>query len=260
MPTLRLLSWNVNGVRAIHKAGFLDWLADASPDIIGLQETRAAEAQLPPELAQPTPYHGYWHECARKKGYSGTALLTRHAPLAVSYGIGREEFDDEGRTLVATYPWFTLINCYFPNGGRDHERVPYKLAFYEAFLAFTEGLRAQGREVIICGDINTAHREIDLARPKQNRNTTGFLPAERAWLDRLVAAGYVDTFRHLNGDLPGQYTWWLQWAQARENNIGWRIDYFFATPGLIGTLRRAFILSEVRGSDHCPVGLELDVA
>jgi exodeoxyribonuclease III len=260
MTILRLISWNINGARAIHKAGFLDWLADATPDIMCLQETRATEAQLPPDLAQPASYRGYWHACERKKGYSGTGLLTRIEPAGVSYGIGRPEFDDEGRTMVATYPWFTLINCYFPNGGRDHDRLAYKLAFYDAFLEYTEALRGEGRELVICGDVNTAHREIDLARPKANRNTTGFLPEERAWMDRFVAAGYVDTFRRLNGDVPGQYTWWLQWAKARENNVGWRIDYFFVTPGLVPALRRAFILPEVRGSDHCPVGLEFEVA
>lgn len=260
MSALQLLSWNINGARAVYRYGFLDWLYAAAPDILCLQETRADAALVPSPMAQPTPYRSYWHASERKKGYSGTGLLTRPMPLAVSTGIGRAEFDDEGRTQVAVYPWFTLINCYFPNGGRDHERVPYKLAFYEAFFEFCEGLRRQGQELVICGDVNTAHREIDLARPKSNKNTTGFLPEERAWLDRFVAAGYVDTFRHLNGDLPGQYTWWLQFANARENNVGWRIDYFFVTTGLAAALRRAFILPGVRGSDHCPVGIELDVA
>ena len=198
MTTITLLSWNVNGARAAHRTGFLPWLAEATPDILCLQETRCDAEQLPAEMRQPPGYHAFWHGSARKKGYSGTALLTRSAPEAVRFGLGDPQFDDEGRTIVADYPDFTLINCYFPNGGRDHSRVPYKLAFYDAFLALCERLRAEGRPVIFCGDVNTAHREIDLARPRENRNTTGFLPEERAWMDRLVASGYVDTLRHFS--------------------------------------------------------------
>ncbi len=257
--SLTLLSWNVNGARAIYKAGFLDWLAQAAPDILCLQETRAEPHQLPPDLAQPAPYSGYWNFSVRKKGHSGVAILSRPAPLSVSAGIGRAEFDDEGRTLVADYGRFVLINCYFPNGGRDGERVPYKLEFYEAFQAYCDGLRAEGQSLIICGDVNTSHREIDLARPKQNLKSTGFLPEERAWMDRWTAAGYVDTFRHLYPDATGAYTWWLQWGQARERNIGWRLDYFFVTPDLAPFIRDAFILPDVRGSDHCPVGLTLEL-
>ncbi len=256
--TLTLLSWNVNGARAIYKAGFMDWLAETAPDILCLQETRAEPSQIPAEMAAPAGYHAFWHASSRKKGHSGVGLLTREAPLSVSYGIGRPEFDDEGRTIVAEYADFTLINCYFPNGGRDLERVPYKLAFYDAFLEFIEGLRSQGQQVIFCGDVNTAHREIDLARPKQNLKTTGFLPEERAWMDRLLASGYVDIFRHRYPDLAGQYTWWLQWAQARERNIGWRIDYFFAAAEALPRVTDAFIWPHVRGSDHCPVGIRLE--
>ncbi len=256
--TLTLLSWNVNGARAVHRAGFLPWLAEAAPDILCLQETRADADQLPAEMRQPEGYHAYWHGSARKKGYSGTALLTRRPPDAVQFGLGLPEFDDEGRTIIAHYGDFTLINCYFPNGSRDHSRVPYKLAFYDAFLAMCERLRGEGRPLVFCGDVNTAHREIDLARPKENQNTTGFLPEERAWLDRLVAHGYVDTFRHCHPDLPGQYTWWLQWGGARERNIGWRIDYFFVAAEILPRVTGAFILPDVRGSDHCPVGLRLE--
>jgi exodeoxyribonuclease III len=257
MPPLTLLSWNVNGARAIYKAGFMAWLAETAPDILCLQETRAEPSQIPAEMREPPGYHAFWHASSRKKGHSGVGLLTREAPVDVSYGIGRPEFDDEGRTIVAEYVDFTLINCYFPNGGRDLERVPYKLAFYDAFLEFIEGLRSQGRQVIFCGDINTAHREIDLARPRQNLKTTGFLPEERAWMDRLVASGYVDIFRQLYPELVGQYTWWLQWAQARERNIGWRIDYFFAAAEVLPRVTDAFIWPQVRGSDHCPVGIRL---
>jgi exodeoxyribonuclease-3 len=257
--TLTLLSWNVNGARAIYKAGLLRWLAEASPDILCLQETRAEPHQLPPDLAQPAPYAGYWAYSTRKKGHSGVGILSRPQPKRVVAGIDREEFDDEGRTLIADYGRFVLINCYFPNGGRDAERVPYKLAFYEAFQEHCEGLRAQGRSLVICGDVNTSHREIDLARPKQNLKSTGFLPEERAWMDRWAAAGYVDTFRHLYPEQTGAFTWWLQWGQARERNIGWRLDYFFVTPDLAPHIRDAFILPDVKGSDHCPVGLTLDL-
>jgi exodeoxyribonuclease-3 len=259
VTTLKLLSWNVNGARAIHRTGFLDWLDQAAPDILCLQETRAEEAQLPPQLVRPPGYHGYWTHSTRKKGHSGTAILTRLEPRRMEAGIGSPEFDDEGRTLVAYFGRFVLINCYFPNGGRDQERVPYKLAFYDAFQAYCDTLRSQGHSLVICGDVNTAHQEIDLARPKQNVKSTGFLPEERAWLDRWTAAGYVDTFRHRHPERAGAYTWWLQWGQARERNIGWRLDYFFVTPDLIPFVVDAFILPDVKGSDHCPAGLTLDL-
>jgi exodeoxyribonuclease-3 len=255
--TITLLSWNVNGVRAVHGKGFLDWLDEAACDILCLQETRAEEAQLPAALAQPAGYHGFWNSARRKKGYSGTALLTRPEPLDVQFGLGIEEFDQEGRTIIARYPTFTLINCYFPNGGRDHRRVPFKLAFYDAFLEKCEQLRAQGQAIVFCGDVNTAHREIDLARPKANRNTTGFLPEERAWIDRVLEAGYVDAFRHLHPDLAGQYTWWSMPTRARERNVGWRIDYFFVAAELLDRITAAFMLPDVMGSDHCPVGLRI---
>jgi exodeoxyribonuclease-3 len=260
MPeTITLLSWNINGARAVHKKGFLDWLNQAAPDIVGLQETRAEQADLPGELAQPSGYRAFWHSACSKKGYSGTALLTRHEPLAVEFGLGVEEFDQEGRTIIAHYPTFTLINCYFPHGGRDHSRVPFKLAFYDAFLNRCEQLRAQGQAIVFCGDVNTAHKEIDLAHPRENQKVTGFLPEERAWVDRFVQAGYVDTFRHLHPDLAGQYTWWSMPTRARERNVGWRIDYFFVACEMLDRVAEAFILPDVMGSDHCPVGLRLRV-
>jgi len=257
--TITLLAWNVNGIRAVHKKGFLDWLAETSPDILCLQETRAGETQLPAALAQPGGYRAFWNESRAKKGYSGTALLTRQEPLGVEFGLGIESFDQEGRTIIARYPTFTLINCYFPNGGRDHSRVPFKLAFYDAFLDKCQDLRAQGQAVVFCGDVNTAHKEIDLARPKDNQNTTGFLPEERLWMDRLVAAGYLDTFRHLYPDLTGAYTWWSVPTRARERNIGWRLDYFFVAAEIRDRVAEAFIMPDVEGSDHCPVGLRLQL-
>ncbi len=255
--TITLLSWNVNGIRAAHKKGFLDWLAQARPDILCVQESRAEKSQLPAALAQPDGYHAFWNHSRRKKGYSGTALLTRTEPLDVQFGLGVEEFDQEGRTIIAQYPTFTLINCYFPNGSRDHSRVPFKMAFYDAFLEKCEQLRSQGHGLIFCGDVNTAHKEIDLAHPKANQNTTGFLPEERAWMDQVVETGYVDTFRHLHPDLAEQYTWWSVPTRARERNVGWRIDYFFVAAEMLDRVADAFILPDVMGSDHCPVGLQL---
>lgn len=256
---LTLLSWNVNGIRAVVRAGFAEWLAKTAPDILCLQETRAEAHQVSADISEHGGYHTFWNASKARKGYSGTGLMTRQAPLDVQYGLGVEEFDQEGRTIIAEYPGFTLINCYFPNGSRDHSRVPFKMAFYEAFLERCEALRAAGRRVIFCGDVNTAHREIDLARPRENRNTTGFLPEERAWLDRITDLGYVDTFRHFYPELAGQYTWWHQMTAARERNVGWRIDYFFAAPEATGMVEDAFILAEVRGSDHCPVGIRVTV-
>lgn len=252
-----LVSWNVNGARAIYKNGFMDWLVAAKADIVCLQETRADEHQLPAELRQPAGYHAFWNPSRSKKGYSGTAILTRQAPLSVEMGLGVEEFDREGRTIIAEYPNFVLLNSYFPNGSRDHSRVPFKLAFYDAFLAKCEALRAAGKRVIFCGDVNTAHRAIDLARPKENQTVTGFLPEERAWIDKITERGYVDTFRHFYPDLAGQYTWWHQVTFARQRNVGWRIDYFFAAPEAAGGVVDAFILAKVMGSDHCPVGIRM---
>ena len=256
MTELTLLSWNVNGIRAVHRKEFLAWLQRSAPDILCLQETKATEAQLPPELAQPEGYRAYWNS-AQRKGYSGTGLMTRQEPSSIQFGLGLEKFDQEGRTIIVEYPGFTLVNCYFPNGSRDHSRVPFKLAFYDAFLEKCQQLRRQGHPVIFCGDVNTAHHEIDLARPESNQKTTGFLPEERAWLDKVVAAGYIDSFRYFSSDATGQYTWWSMPTRARERNIGWRLDYFFVASELKEHLTGAFILPEVMGSDHCPVGLRL---
>jgi len=255
--TITLLSWNVNGIRAAYRKGFLDWLEAAQPDILGIQESRAEEYQLPQKLAQPAGYHGYWNPCKRKKGYSGTALLTREAPLDVQFGLGVEAFDQEGRTIIARYPTFTLLTCYFPNGGRDAMRVPFKMAFYAAFLNKCEQLRAAGQNVIFCGDVNTAHHEIDLARPKSNGNNTGFLPQERAWIEAVITAGYVDTFRYFHPRTAGAYTWWSVPTKARARNVGWRLDYFFVAQELLPRVSNPTILPDVLGSDHCPVGIQL---
>lgn len=253
---MRLYSWNVNGLRAVAKKGFLEWLEGTQPDILGLQETKCHPEQLPEEIRQPPGYHTYW-AAAERKGYSGVALYSRIEPLSVQLGLGIPEYDREGRTIVAEYSDFVFITAYFPNGGRDLLRVPYKMAYKAAFLQYTERLRALGKPVIFCGDINTAHREIDLARPKQNRKATGFLPEECAWMDEVVAAGYIDSFRARYPEQMGAYTWWALFSAARERNVGWRLDYFFVTLDLWPRVQEAAIHADVLGSDHCPVSLTL---
>lgn len=255
MPTL--VSWNVNGLRAAHRKGFLDWLQMAQPDILGLQETKCHPDQLPDELRQPPGYQTYWASAGRK-GYSGVALYTRQAPLRVQIGLGIPEFDLEGRTIVAEYDDFVFITAYFPNGSRDHSRVPFKMQYKADFLAYCNDLRTNGKSVIFCGDVNTAHQEIDLARPRQNQKTTGFLPHERAWIDEVVAQGYVDTFRHLYPQRTGAYSWWSYIGGARGRNVGWRLDYFFVSPDLLPRVQDAAVHADVLGSDHCPVSLTIE--
>jgi exodeoxyribonuclease III len=257
MTTIRLISWNVNGLRAVHKKGFLDWFAGALPDILCLQETKAEEAQLPFDLRTVPGYTPYF-DSALRKGYSGVALYTLPKPEEVRRGFGIKKFDGEGRTLMADYGSFMLFNVYFPNGGQGPERLKYKLDFYDAFLDSIEKIRKKGRHIVICGDVNTAHNEIDLARPKENQTNTGFLPEERAWIDRLLAAGYIDTFRMFCTE-GGRYTWWDMKTRARERNVGWRLDYFFVSESLRGKVKSAGIMPEVTGSDHCPVCLTLEL-
>jgi exodeoxyribonuclease-3 len=251
----RILSWNVNGIRAVQKKGFLAWLAQESPDILCLQETKAHLNQLEGALANPTGYHAYWTQPERK-GYSGVATFTKRKPIAVKTGFGVPRFDAEGRVLLTEFPDFVLLNIYFPNGKASEERLRYKLDFYEETLQFVQALKSQAKKVIISGDYNTAHRPIDLARPKANENVSGFLPVERAWIDRWMASGQVDVFRKFN-DKPAQYTWWDLKTGARARNVGWRIDYHFVSHDLASQVAGAGILAEVEGSDHCPVSLEL---
>lgn len=253
---LTLYSWNVNGIRAAQRKGFLDWLHQTSPDILCVQETKAHPDQLDAELRQPEGYHTYW-AWAEKKGYSGVALYTRQEPNAVQIGLGIHDYDREGRTIVAEYDSFVLIGAYFPNGSRDHSRVPFKMAYKADFLAYCNQLRAEGKPVIFCGDVNTSHREIDLARPRQNQKSTGFLPEERAWIDEVIAQGYVDTFRTLHPEQGEAYSWWAYYGRARERNVGWRLDYFFVSEDLRPRLAHAAIHADVMGSDHCPVSLTL---
>jgi exodeoxyribonuclease-3 len=252
----KLYTWNVNGIRAAQRKGFLDWLQSTQPDILGLQETKAHPDQLDDELRNPPGYHTYWAS-ADKKGYSGVALYSKTEPKSVQVGLGISDFDSEGRTIVADYGDFVFITAYFPNGGADHSRIPFKMQYKADFHKFCNDLRAQGKGVIFCGDVNTSHMPIDLARPKANEKNTGFLPEERVWIDQLVGEGYVDTFRHLNPELEGAYSWWSMRSGARERNIGWRLDYFFISPDLLDRVVSAEIYADVLGSDHCPVGLTL---
>jgi exodeoxyribonuclease III len=251
-----LYSWNVNGLRAAYRKGFLEWLYAAQPEILGIQETKCHPVQLEQELRQPNGYYTYW-ATAEKRGYSGVALYSRKEPQAVQIGLGIYEYDREGRTIVADYGDFVLITAYFPNGSRDHSRVPYKMAYKADFLEYCNELRANGRQVVFCGDVNTAHREIDLARPRQNQNTTGFLPEERVWIDKVVQEGYVDTYRFLYPDQKGAYSWWTYIGGARNRNVGWRLDYFFVSADLRPRISSAAIHADVLGSDHCPVSLTL---
>ena len=257
MPTLRLLSWNVNGLRAAVKKGFVDWMMRDSPDVLCLQETKVAEDQVPDQLKSLPGYHSYFNSGARK-GRDGVALFSRTPPLAVKNSLEIAGLDDESRAIVADYGQFLLYNVYFPNGKASAERLAYKLRFYDLFLEQIDRLRSQGKRIVICGDINTAHKEIDLARPKANEKISGFLPAERAWMDRLVESGFVDTFRIFHPEAEN-YSWWDLKSRARERNVGWRIDYFFVSQNLVQSVQSAFILKEVMGADHCPVGIELKV-
>jgi exodeoxyribonuclease-3 len=254
---MKFVSWNVNGIRAAYKKGLADRIKELDADFICLQETKAQVEQLGTEIRNITPHQSYFSS-AERKGYSGVAIYTKHEPIEVSYGMNIPKFDQEGRVLRLDYDDFSLFNIYYPNGGASVERLAYKLDFYEAFLEQIRPMVEAGRKLIICGDVNTAHKEIDLARPKQNQNISGFLPQERAYLDRFLENGLVDTFRIFHQE-EEQYTWWDMKTRARDRNIGWRIDYFFITQNLLDSMKNAFILPEVMGSDHCPIGIELAI-
>ncbi|MFA6341019.1 MAG: exodeoxyribonuclease III [Candidatus Paceibacterota bacterium] len=254
---MKLVSWNVNGLRAVHKKGAFDAVFETDSDIVCLQETKAHPKQLPEEVRSPAGYFSYFDHSKVKKGYSGVAIFSKIEPEKVEYGIGISKFDDEGRTLVAHFKDFVLLNVYFPNGGGGPERLKFKLEYYDAFLKFIEKLKKQGKNIVFCGDVNTAHGEIDLAKPKENKENTGFLPVERAWLDEVVKKGYIDTFRFLHEEKKDAYTYWDMRSFARDRNDGWRLDYFFVSLSLKGKIRKAEILDDIFGSDHCPVLLEL---
>ena len=252
---MKLFSWNVNGVRAIEKKGLLDWLASESPDVLCIQETKAKFEQLPDSLQNLDGYFSYWHS-ADKLGYSGVATFSKKEPLHVQYGLGIDKYDKEGRVLITEFDNFLLYNIYFPNGQKDEIRLQYKLDFYDDLLEILDDQVASGNNVIVAGDWNTAHKEIDLANPKANANYSGFLPVERAQLDTYVNHGYVDSFR-LFHDEPDRYSWWTYRFGARQRNIGWRIDYFFTNQEFADNISDADIHEDVMGSDHCPVSIEL---
>jgi exodeoxyribonuclease III len=254
---MKLVSWNVNGLRAVANKGALGAIFDIDADIICLQETKAHPEQLTPEVRSPVGYFSYFDHSKIKKGYSGVAIFSKIEPEKIEYGLGIAKFDDEGRTLVAYFKDFVLLNVYFPNGGGGPHRLEYKMEYYDIFLKFIQKLEKAGKNVIFCGDVNTAHTDIDLSHPKENQKTSGFLPMEKAWIDKVISAGYIDTFRFFHKDEIEKYSWWDMKTYARDRNIGWRIDYFFVSKGLQNKLKKAEILNNIMGSDHCPVLLEL---
>jgi exodeoxyribonuclease-3 len=252
-----LISWNVNGLRAAEKKGFVEWLSRTNADIVAIQETKARPEQLSAALLNPPGYQAHW-SAAEKKGYSGVATYSQAQPRAVTTRLNDPRFDAEGRVLISEFEPFVLFNIYFPNGGRGPEWVAHKLAFYKVFLEVAQQFMRTGRSVVVAGDFNTAYAEIDLARPKANVKTSGFMPEERAGLDEFFAAGLVDTFRHLHPSAV-KYTWWDMVTRARERNVGWRLDYFMVSPDLKDRLVAADIHDDVIGSDHCPVSVTLEL-
>ena len=263
MNQYRILSWNVNGLRAvsgkeIHNGmKFPEFLKHDHPDICCLQETKADAKSLPSDISRIGSYFFYLNP-AERKGYSGTGLYSLIEPEEIRNGFGIPEFDHEGRTIIARYPGFTLYTLYFPNGGRSDERLAFKLRFYDAFLAYIREQDAKGERIVVCGDVNTAHHPVDLARPKENETVSGFLPIEREWMNRLTSAGFIDTFRMFEPE-GGHYSWWDYKTRARERNVGWRIDYFFVNERMREHVVSSIIRSDIMGSDHCPVELTIRV-
>jgi exodeoxyribonuclease III len=259
---MRVFSWNVNGIRACAGKGLFDWLAKEGPDVLCLQETKANPDQLGADFLSPPDgrggsYHSYWAS-AKRKGYSGVAIYSKLEPRSISF-LGEGAYDDEGRALVADFGSFVLVSAYFPNSQEAGARLDYKIGFCDAVLALCDELRASKRHVVVCGDWNIAHEPIDLANPKSNEGNPGYLPEERAWMDKYLGRGYVDAFRRLHPE-PNQYTWWTyRVAGARERNVGWRLDYHCVDEAFMGAVKASAIHPAVLGSDHCPVSLDLDV-
>lgn len=265
MKELKFISWNVNGIRAAIKKelkpnqDFYIWLKFESPDILCIQEIKASPEQVPNKLLNLEGYHSYW-SAAERKGYSGVVTFTKEEPMNITTTLGRNHLDNEGRHVITEFPNFILLNSYFPNGKKNVERLNYKMEYYDVFLEYIEDLKKKGKSIIFCGDVNTAHKPIDLTHPKTNEKISGFLPTERAWIDKIIEKGYIDTFRHLHPDKVEAYTWWsVRNIGARDRNIGWRLDYFFVSKNLIDNVIDSYMLSDVKGSDHCPVGLKINV-
>jgi len=261
---MKIISWNVNGLRAIYKKGFWEWFEKIKADIVCLQETKIQEEQLSFDLVKLKNYSSFFNS-ASKKGYSGVGVFSKKRPLSVKRKLGLKRFDSEGRFLELQYPEFTLINLYLPHGGRQKENLAYKLEVYQFLFKYLEKIKSPegkqasygaGKNLILIGDFNIAHQEIDLARPKQNKNNIMFTPKEREQIDRLIDLGFTDSFRKFHND-GGHYTWWPYFANARQRNLGWRIDYAFVSKKLVPNLKKSFILSQVQGSDHCPIGIEI---
>jgi exodeoxyribonuclease-3 len=252
---MKIYSWNVNGLRAIAKKGFFEWINDENPDILCIQETKLQQEQLKGDIKDIDGYKSYF-SFAEKKGYSGVATYTKLEPMSVKHGMGIDKFDSEGRFLETEFANFTLLNIYFPNGQRDEERLSYKMEFYDALLDYCNKLVDEGKKLLICGDYNTAHTPNDIKNAKANEKTSGFLPLERAWIDKFISNGYNDTFRVMNPEII-KYSWWSYMFKARERNTGWRIDYHFVSNNLLPNVVKADILNDVMGSDHCPVLVEI---
>jgi len=250
---MKLISWNVNGLRAIYKKGFIDIFKALDADVFCIQETKMQEGQIELDLKEYFEYYNY----AERKGYSGTAIFTKQKPLNVSYGIGVEEHDKEGRVITLEFDKFYMVNCYTPNSGRELARLEYRMTWEEAFRNYLKELDSK-KPVIICGDLNVAHNEIDLKNPKSNRKNAGFTDEERGKIDILLKSGFTDTFRSIYPDKEGCYTWWSYMKNSRSNNAGWRIDYFLVSDRISKDIKDAYIYSDIMGSDHCPVGLEIE--
>jgi exodeoxyribonuclease-3 len=262
---MKVISWNTNGLRATVKQGNFDPLfSKYKPDIVCLQETKCEPDQLDENTRNYKNYNSYFSYSKNKKGYSGVGIYSKIVPEKIEYGMGIKKFDDEGRIIIAYYKtsiknkYLILINCYFPNGGGSPERLKYKLEFYDAFLKFINEKKKERHEIIFTGDVNTAHNEIDLARPKENEDSTGFLPIERTWLDKVVKNDWVDIFRNIYPDKKDVYTYWDQKTRARDRNVGWRIDYFFINKNFIEKVKSFKTLSDYYGSDHCPILIDVE--
>lgn len=254
---MKIISWNVNGIRAWYKKGMLDWILNKGPDFFCVQETKAEREQLPADLQSPSGYFSYFNSSLQRKGHSGTAIYSKIEPDKVTYGLGVDSLDQQGRQINLYFGKSLLINCYFPNGGGPTERLLMKLDYYSEFLKFVEKHQKDGFNVIFCGDLNVAHDEIDLTRPESNKYSVGFLPEERLWVDELLHSGFIDTFREFHPE-TAKYSWWDMKTRARDRNVGWRLDYFFIDSKQVEKVKKAEILDDVLGSDHCPILLEIE--
>ena len=255
---MKIISFNVNGIRASHKKGAFQELLKLDADIIGIQETKSTPNQLSEDILAPHGYLAYFDSSKERKGYSGVAVYTKEIPQTVQYGLGDDAYDMEGRCLTLVFENFVFVTAYFPNGGRDEDHFQFKLRYYDKFLAYMQQLEKKYTSVIFCGDLNVAHKEIDIARPKENANQIGFLPIERAWVDRVIDAGFIDTFRTTHPE-EVRYSWWDQKSGARARNVGWRIDYVFVSNSLKNSYKDATIMDDFLGSDHAPTVLEIKV-